>query len=222
MPDRRQFIGTLAAAGIGASVTPLAASATDISETLPVQQPTEKWDLTWLDKLNGKHKQVFDMGPLTGEFSPFLPIRNWYNAHRDVFGLDGSQISAIAGVHGSSFPANAIDAMWAKYPIGELWKINDPKTGKPATRNLFADPSPTSSGYDFSVPVLQKRGLTVWQCNNALLGVSAKIAAAAKAQASDVYKELRGGGLLAGVIVVPAHVMLIGLSQDHGFRYQAL
>lgn len=222
MPDRRQFLGTLAAASLGASVTPLAASANEISETTSMQQPPEKWDLTWLDKLNGKHKQVFDMGVLNGDFSPFLPIRNWYSAHRDVFGMESPQLSAIAGVHGSSFPANALDAMWAKYPIGELWKINDPKTGKPATRNLFADPSPTSTGYDYSVPVLQRRGLTVWQCNNALLGASARIASAVKAQATDVYKELRGSGLLPGVIVVPAHVMLIGLAQDHGFRYESL
>jgi len=220
MTDRRTFLGTLAAASIGAAVTPLDVSATT-TPTFDAQQP-EKWDLTWLERFSGKHRQVFDVGVLTGDFSPFLPIRNWYNAHRDVLGLESPQVNAIAGIHGVSFPANAIDAMWLKYPIGEVWKINDPKTGTWAKRNIFADPDTTAPGYDYSLPVLVKRGLTCWQCNNALLGATSKLAKATGAQAADVYKEFRATGLRPGVIVVPAHVMLIGLSQDHGFRYQVL
>ena len=220
MPDRRAFLGTLAAASLGAAVSPVTASASASSSG--VQQQPEKWDLSWLERFKGKHRQVFDVGPLNGDFSPFLPIQNWYNAHRDVLGLASPQIDAIAGIHGSSFPANAVDAMWAKYPIGELWKIKDPKTGAWAKRNVFADPAPDSPGYDWSVPVLQQRGLTLWQCNNALHGAAGNIARAVSTQSADVYKELRAAGLRAGVILVPAHVMLIGLAQDHGFRYEVL
>jgi hypothetical protein len=216
MPDRREFLGTIAAASLGATIAPGHATAA------PAAPQGEKWDLTWLDKFSGKHRQVFDVGPLNGEMSPFLPISNWFNAHRDVLGLESPQVNAIAGIHGSSFPCNAVDAMWAKYPIGELWKINDPRTGTWSKRNIFADPAPDSPGYNWSVPVLQKRGLVLWQCNNALRGAAGRIAGAVKGNADDIYKELRASGLRPGVILVPAHVMLIGLAQDHGFRYEIL
>lgn len=217
MPDRREFLGTVAAASLGAAVSPLAARASGVGP-----QQGEKWDLTWLDRFKGKHRQVFDVGPLNGEMSPFLPIRNWFNAHRDVLGLESPQVDAIAGLHGSSFPGNAVDAMWVKYPIGELWQIKDPKTGSWSKRNLFADPDTSAPGYDYSIPALQKRGLVLWQCNNALHGAAGRLAKAVNAQAADVYQELRASGLRPGVILVPAHVMLIGLAQDHGFRYELL
>jgi hypothetical protein len=32
---------------------------------------------------------------------------------------------------------NASDELYQKFPIGDLWKINDPATGKPALRNPY-------------------------------------------------------------------------------------
>ena len=47
------------------------------------------------------------------------------------------------------------------------------------------------------------------------------VAAAVKAPAAEVYDTLKAG-LNPGVILVPAHTMLIGLCQEHGCAYQSL
>jgi hypothetical protein len=58
-------------------------------------------------------------------------------------------------------------------------------------------------------------------CNNALNNVSGRIAAAVQRPQAEVYQEVRAG-LNPGVIVVPAHTMLVGIVQENGFAYEAV
>jgi alanine-alpha-ketoisovalerate/valine-pyruvate aminotransferase len=58
-------------------------------------------------------------------------------------------------------------------------------------------------------------------CNNALLAVAGRLAAAVHRPQPEVYQELKAG-LNPGVILVPAHTMLIGLCQERGCSYEAL
>lgn len=209
--NRRTFVGTLGALAGFLSL-----------DTEPVSaRPAARggWDMSWLDRLNGKHKQVFDFDDL--EIGLYV-VSNWLNAHEEVYGLRHPDVNAVVGIGGHAFPVNATDAMYAKYPIGELWKVTDPATGKPATRNIFLEGGATPRDQAAKVRPLQARGVIFWQCNNALKGVSGQIAAAIKAPMPEVYETLKNGGLNPGVILVPAHTMLIGLAQEHGCSYESL
>jgi hypothetical protein len=55
-------------------------------------------------------------------------------------------------------------------------------------------------------------------CNNALLRVAGRLTAPGQ-PVPEVYAELRAG-LIPGVIVVPAHTMLVGLCQERGCTYE--
>jgi hypothetical protein len=59
----------------------------------------------------------------------------------------------------------------------------------------------------------------MWMCNNALQRVASRLADAVGRPVAEVYAELRGG-LNPGVILVPAHTMLLGLSQERGCSYE--
>lgn len=176
------------------------------------------WDMSWLDRLTGKHRQVFDF---TNPLMLQVP-RNWLDAHELVYGLKHPDVSAVVGIGGPSFPVNARDAMYQKYPIGTEWKITDPTTGKPAMRNIFLDGLGTPDDRENSVRALQRRGVIFWQCNNALKRVAAQIATAMNRPQPEVYADLRASGLNPGVILVPAHTMLIGLCQEHGCAYEKI
>ena len=190
-----------------------------LPNVMHAQQGTEKatWDLSWLDKLNGKHKQVFDPGE-TGSLSV---VRNWLDAYQEVFGLSYPEINALVGIGGSTFPVNAGDALYAKFPIGEHWKVTDPETEKPALRNIFLDGGKTTAEQSKTVRALQARGVIFWQCNKALHKISKELAEKVKRPEAEVYDELKAG-LNPGVILVPAHTMLIGLAQEHGFAYESV
>ena len=217
MPDRRQFLGTLAAAGAASLVTPAHANAL---APLPRQQK-QKWDLTWLDAVKAKaHKQVFDMGTLdAGGVSPLHFTHFWMEANKEVYGATDAQMQAIVGIAGNAFPMAFKDAIWAKYPLGEHWKVNDPKTNVASKRNVFADPTEAGMTAAFMVAALQKRGVIVWMCNNALTLISGMMADNTKQGHDAVYNEFKAG-LLPGVKLVVSHTMMLGACQEHGCSYQ--
>ena len=215
MSDRRQFLGTLAAAGAASLINPAVATASPIA---PLQQ---KWDMTWLDTVKAKaHKQVYDMGVLdTGGVSPLHFPHFWMNANKEVYGSTDAQQTAIVGIAGNAFPMAFKDAMWAKYPFGEHWKVDDPKTKAPSKRNVFNDPTDTSMFAAFMVAALQKRGVIFWMCNNALTLISGSFADATKQTHDAVYNEMKAN-LIPGTKLVVSHTMMLGACQEHGCSYQ--
>ena len=88
-------------------------------------------------------------------------------------------------------------------------------------RNVYLDGGKTPQEQGATVRGLQARRVIFWQCNNALHGVAAMVGEAVKRPAPEVYDELRAG-LNPGVILVPAHTMLLGLCQERGCSYEAL
>ena len=178
-------------------------------------------DITWFERLKGKHKQVFDLGSF--DLSIDSPLRqpvSYMMAHREVSKLEPpDDINIIVAISHKAFPMNAGDALWEKYKIGEVWDIKDPTTGKPATRNIFLGPASGATGAN--VRGLQARGVVFWQCNVALNAVARELAEKSGGKAPDVRTELLAG-LNPGVKLVPAHTWAIGYVQEHGFTYENL
>jgi len=210
---RRRFFGALAGS--------LAALPATLRATPRRAPRSEEWDLSWLDDLKGVHKQVFDVGPVQDGL--LHVVMNWLNAHNEVYGLRDDQLSAVVGLASRGFPANASDALWQQFPIGEQYEIRDPATGEWARRNVLAhvppDAPPMLRG--MSVPALVDRGVIFWQCNNALHGVAGRLARRTGGDPEATYATLRAG-LMPHVKLVPAHTMLVGLCQEHGCTYEAL
>lgn len=211
MSNRRRFLGTLAA---GFAAVPLSRAEAKVGS--PV---SSDYDLKWLDALGGVHRQVFDTGAV-GEGLLRVPM-NWLNSFNTVYGLRDNQLTAVVGLASKGFPANASDAVWAKYSIGKVYNINDPVTGAPATRNTLVHIAREDNAYAWRVPALVDRGVIFWQCDNALRGIAARLASAASMTSDAVYAELRAG-LLPHVKLVPAHTMLVGLCQERGCTYEAV
>lgn len=218
--SRRDFLTSVGAMAGAAAIPSIAGAATpepSAPNDGPPMAAQERWDMSWLDRIQGKHKQVFDIANWDTGLST---VRNWYDAHEKVYQLRHPQLSAVVGIATQAFPINASDAMWTRFPIGDEWKVIDPATGKPALRNIFLDkregPPPIAEA---SVKLLQARGAMFWQCNNALNKVAGILAARVNRPQPDVYRELRAG-LNPGVTLVVAHTMAIGLSQERGCTYE--
>ena len=90
------------------------------------EAPAAPWDLSWLDQLKGKHRQVFEVGRKIEDVpGPLHTVGNYLDAWRDVYHLEFPQINTVVGIAGSGFPINVNDAIWAKYKVGEKWQIPD-------------------------------------------------------------------------------------------------
>lgn len=219
MTNRRSFLSSLGA------ISGLAfLGKAEKLEAMParVASASSKWDLSWLDALKGKHKQLFDFGHADiSEESHLVVVNNWLYAHKEVYGLEFPEVNAIVGIAGHAYPLNASDSLWESYPIGEQWKIKDPKTNTWAKRNVYNDPDEKGPRGSFDIASLASRGVVFWQCNNAFGGVVNQLAKATGKPAPTVRADLLAG-MMPGVHLVPAHTMLVGLAQEHGFTYQAM
>lgn len=225
-PDkpRRTFIASLGAIAATALFrdVPIADAAVP---SLAAQQTAGKWDLSWLDSLKGKHRQVFDLGSrdLGKNGNPLRVPKNYLNAHNTVYGLSDAELSTIVGIAGEAFAMNASDRLWREYSFGEFWQIKDPATGQFAVRNFFVDAPNGGKGGppSASIQVLLGRGTIFWQCNNALNGLADEFAAARGKESATVRADFVAG-LNPWVKLVPAHTMLLGLAQERGFTYEKL
>ena len=216
---RRSFLAAVATAAGATALMPLFSGADASLEA--AEAPSAPWDLSWLDKLQGKHRQVFEVGKKVEDVpGPLHVVGNYLDAWRDVYHLEFPQVNTIVGIAGSGFPINVNDAIWAKYKVGEKWQISDDSGKSSANHNVFLE-SPSSDTKRASVRGLQARGTIFTQCNMALRHIAKEFALASKASVDSVYAELVAG-LNPGVRLVPANTMLIGLAQEHGCAYESV
>lgn len=206
--NRRSFIASVGALA-GATLVPDVAEAT--------QSPQGGWDLSFVDRFTGQHKQVFD---LMDTNLALVVMMNWLDAWESVYGLKHPQVNAIGAIAGKAFAINAGDALYAKFPIGQLFQVTD-AAGQPEKKNPWLAGGRPGTPAGAGVKPLQDRGVLFWMCNNALNAIAGRIANAVQRPQPEIYQEVRAG-LNPGVIVVPAHTMLVGIVQEKGFTYEAV
>lgn len=214
--DRRSMLTSLGAL-TGFAALEVARPATALATAIDERMPDGPWDLSWLDQIKGKHKQVFDCSNMD---LGLIVVTNYLDAAQEIFGMSHPDVNTIVGIGHSAYPYNASDAIWAKYEVGRRWEIKDPATGQWATKNIFVEATPRGKKM-VGVKLLLARGTIFWQCNNALNFIVGQFATDTHQPFDQVRAELVAG-LLPWVKLVPAHTLLIGLSQERGCTYEAL
>jgi hypothetical protein len=214
MARRRTFLATLAAATGATVLGPLFAGKR--FEAAAAQNSS--WDLSLLDQLRGKHRQVFEVGKLEDVPGPLHVVANYLDSWREAFTLEHPEVNTVVSIAGAGFPINANDAIWAKYKLADKWRLSDAGGKESATHNVYLD-APAKDAKRASVKSLQPRGTIFTQCNKALEAIAHEFAAATHEKFDTVYKELVAG-LHPGVRLVPSNTMLVGLAQEHGCAYE--
>ncbi|HEY2897138.1 MAG TPA: hypothetical protein VGJ12_08385 [Gemmatimonadaceae bacterium] len=215
---RRTFLASLAAAAGATVLAPLFSGKRLQAAVMPESVPSAPWDLTWLDQLEGKHRQVFEVGKLEDVPGPLHVVANYLDVWRDVYQLEYPQVNTIVSIAGSGFPINANDAIWAKYKLADRWRLSDSAGKDGAAHNVFLN-APASDPKRASVTALQSRGTIFSQCDKALRAIARELSLASHETVDRVYDELVRG-LNPGVRLVPANTMLVGLAQEHGCAYE--
>ncbi len=226
--SRRSFVATAAA---GVAVVGAMGGSIPSAQAQRVETKSE-WDLAAFNKLANhpaRVKQVFDTGTAGG--SIFLHAVNSLNGLEYGFGIPKDQIQIVISLRGPANLMNFGDYIWKKYQIGAKLHIKDPKTGKPAERNIFYPSragakmiyasndieSPHSIYNDSSIQALQHRGVRFLGCHNATQGIARELSQThhLKQPVQDVYQELLAH-TLPNVLIVAAAVAAIALLQTEG------
>lgn len=217
---RRGFLGSIAtgaaAMGLATLTSPLqqlhASPGFSINDADPEQL---------FKSLKGKHRIVFDVTAPNG-MMPFAWPRVFLLTNIAT-GTPEKDNNVVVVLRHDGIPYAFEDRIWAKYNFGELFKADDPATGKPSTRNPFWKPAKPFSIPGFGeVPIgineLQDSGVRFVVCNAAMTVYSAVAADMMKLNAADVKKDWESG-LLPGITIVPSGVWAVGRAQENKCAY---
>ena len=214
--DRRDFLSTLAAGAVGAA----GLAATDWS-TLPAQQAAGHWDLSWVSRLKGRYRAVFDI-PVIEDGYGVWRAAIWRKQYSQVFGVPESSLTTVVNIRHDAIALVLRQEYWDRYDVGTRWEVHDPASRRPTTRNPVigrtgAHALPEQFA-DFTLESLMAGGAIVLACALALRDCSTLVAE--REQVSmDVAEERVRGMLAPGVILQPSGVFAAVLAQDNGCRF---
>lgn len=215
---RRNFLGKLAAgaAALTALNVPFNLSASPLAGSADASVDPD----AWFNQLKGKHRMVLDV-PRPNELFPFAWPKVFLLTNAAT-GTPEKETNVVVVLRHEGIPYAFEDRIWTKYKFGETFKINDPKTKAPSTRNAFWKPMPGDfkipgiGNVDIGIDQLQASGVMFCVCDMAMTVYSAALANGA--DPAEVKKDWISG-LLPGIQPMPSGVWALGRAQEHGCSY---
>ncbi|MGH7711109.1 MAG: hypothetical protein ACREOG_07485, partial [Gemmatimonadaceae bacterium] len=129
--NRREFLGHAAGAAIFGvmplTLTPTAAAA-------GTSTSSDQWDVTWANRLTGKHKAVFDCPEVESGYGVWR-ASIWARQYMDVLGAKPNDISTAVILRHNGIVLAMQQSFWDKYKIGETKKVLHPITQQQTDRN---------------------------------------------------------------------------------------
>ncbi len=166
----------------------------------------------WPGTLKGRHRQVVDAYEVNSGF----PL-----AFAHTFLAPNESATAVIILRHGAFPIALGDAMWAKYKIGETFKIMDPETKAPATKNPYLHPKPgVLLVDDMALDRLLAKGAVVGGCGVALQVQSKMLAGNAGVSAEEAAKEW-AANVVPGITILPSGTWGVNRAQENGCSYCA-
>jgi hypothetical protein len=142
---------------------------------------------------------------------------NFIDSTKEALGLSDADVTAVVCFRHRAMPLALDDAVWAKYRVGELLRVNDPKTNAPARRNPFRDSVPLRPGLTYE-QMMAQRGVIVTACNMALTVLSGMAGQQVGIPAEQAKRDWTAG-VLPGVTIAPSGVYAVNRAQEKGCTY---
>lgn len=209
---RRGFVGAVVAGAAALIAGRWSTAAAATAPSLPAANPAADWT----KRIRGKHRQVFDATEPNNGFAAVYAL-NFIETSKQANHLTDADHTAVVSYRHFAMPLTLNDATWAKYKIGEIIHVNDPKTNAPATRNIFRDNVTFYPGLTYE-SIMANRGVIMTACNLALTvlsGFGAEKAGVSKEQAKADWM----AGLLPGVVLLPSGVYAVNRAQEAGCTF---
>lgn len=219
---RRQFVGRVLGGAAAMAAAPMLSLADAAAEAqgpaAPDARPQATWDMSWVDRIKGDHRMVFD-SPEISEGLGMSQVRSWMAGTAEVYGARDDQMTAVLVIRHAGVPMVMGDAWWDKYELGKAYTLKDPTTGEEARRNPYINYKTgdrfVTTWPDAGLDTLIGRGVIVLACHLALRNRASGFARRDGRPVDEVYAELRAS-LVPGVTVMPNGIFAVGRAQQAG------
>jgi hypothetical protein len=208
--------------GLGAATAAFALGAKTANAQTPAKAfkaPRHQQD-AWLDAIPGKHRSFIDCSTVSGAGEGILYANNLYVANKSGYSLNENDVAVVVCLRHFATIFAYNDAIWGKYgkAMSDLVQFTDPKTKQAPSTNLLnsAEYGMSMSNLGNTIPSVVSRGTHFAVCDMATTFISGQVAAAAKANPQDLYKEFVAN-LIPNSHLVPAGVVAVNRSQEYGY-----
>ena len=213
--QRRAFLGTVGAGALAASLEVQASAA-----PAPAPAAGGKWDVSWAERLNRKHRAVFDSTTFAGGAGLFRALL-WKHEYRDVYGTAPEDMNAVLVVRAEAIWLAMNDVFWKTYNVGEENSFKAREPGKFRTSNPVAS-TPAGAPPDFAdanIPRFVASGDVVLACHRAFGEVVDLVRKVDKLATDEEAETKATTFLLPGVVMQPSGVFAALRAQDAGCHY---
>lgn len=172
---------------------------------------SEDWDLSWTDKLKGKHSALFDCTePESGNGVWRASI--WKKQNVEVLKTSPGDIVSVIVLRHAAIILAMQQSFWDKYDIGTAKKVTDAMTDQPTKKN------PVLSDGDSGIRKQMANGAIVLACSVAFQQCIDTISTHEKVGKEEARK-LAVAYLIPGVILQPSGVFAAIHAQNSGAKY---
>lgn len=216
LPPRRKFFTRLAKV---ASLLGIATLTPGLKlQAHPTTEFRDTSDLeAWFNKMNGKHKMVFDAVTANEGFQVI-----WAHIFLETNNQEGvadNELGVMVVLRNKAIALALEDRLWKKYKLGKFFKINDKTTGAPADRNLFHDPAEGEMpDPGMTIKKLLARNVMFCVCEKAMAINSKQVGRNMGLDPTEVEREW-SAGLIPGIRAVPSGVLALNRAQERGASY---
>lgn len=214
---RREFLESIALGGVGAA----ALGALDAARAEAQGPAARLWDLTWVKRLGGKHRAVFDIPAIEDGYGVWRAVL-WRKQYAAVFGIPEAQLTTVLNIRHDGIALVLNQDFWRRYDIAAEWRVKDPVTRLATSRNPILDrtgPNALPPEYeDFTLEKVMAGGAIVLACAMALRDCAEVVSQhdrISKAAAEQAVRDM----IHPGVIVQPSGIFSAVLAQENGCAY---
>jgi hypothetical protein len=200
---RRNFLTDVAVGASGVvALSSLVSDEAFASEVVPSPSAAAEWDLTWIDRLTGKYRTVFD-SPEVNDGMAFTNATVFMMGFKEVYNASDADMQAVIVMRHRGVVQAFNDAMWEKYGIGAEFKVANAEKRNPWSGDLAN---------------LRGRGATLIACNLAASRQAREFAKRLGLDADEVKKDLYAN-FVPGVIVQTSGVFATVRAQQAGCSF---
>lgn len=218
IPDmkRRDFLGV---ASTSLLATMPSIGLTDAERKAFGTPVSDEWDLTWVSRLRGKSRAVFD-SPEVSEGGALFRACLWRTQHASVFGTAAADLTPVVVFRHVGISLVMDDAHWDHLGVGKDVKMKDPATGKWYRRNPIASaPADAPPAFkDITLPAFIASGGIVLACHLAFGDVIDQYKKKDALSDADAEKAAKAH-LIPGIILQPSGFFAVLEAQDEGCKY---
>lgn len=219
--DRREFLGRATTGAALLAGFPLALAATACAAQDGEAQASTEWDLSWVNRLTGKHKAIFDCAEIESGYGVWRAFA-WAGQYQQVLGAAPTDLSPVLILRHNAVALAMNQAFWDKYGIGKTKNVTHPITLEPTDKNpalLSGDADGVPAPFDQAALTKQlERGVVALACNLALEDCVQMVRTKDSVSAEEA-RRIAIAHMIPGVILQPSGVFAAVRAQEAGAVY---